>query len=370
MGDRRRPGGYNPTFGSVPLRLPALTRPSLVNRTRQRLPTALTLVALAIGPSCEPTPSPGGARSADAGASSLSVDPGAVDEATFEAARNKAFQLNEARGDINAAREALLVAHAMRPEAFGVNKRLGAVYAELRLNLPAVDHYRKALAAHPDDNSVRQSLVALLAMIDADEEMLRELPILRADPDHVGEALYLEARLRDMRGDRETAQALLSEADGLPAAEVYRALSLHGRFVFQYGDYSRAQALFARAQEARPDYKEAVKGLADCALRLGRSDEAEHWGTILSLLLDLTDDEYIKKNDDLRRQKLVALLELMPEYTTGFKLLADLHRQAGEVSEACAVIERFIALHSDLLQADDLASLRAHYCREKQKAGP
>ena len=349
-----------------------------VKRTRCPLsvdllvPTGLvTLLLLAPGlaTGCGPEPAPAASSASSDELTVPESDPTTVDEATFEATRNKAFQLDEMHADVPAAREALLAAHAMRPEAFGINKRLGAIHAELRLNLPAVKHYRMALDAHPDDNSVRQSLVALLAMVEQDEEMLAELPLLRADPDHAGEAIFLEARLRDIRGDRETAQALLAEADTLPSAEAYRALSLHGRFVFQTGDYLKAQELFERAQQGRPDYKEAVKGLGDCALRLGQTEVAEHWGEILSLLLALTDDEYVRRNEEVRSEKLVELLALMPEYTNGYKLLADIYRRNDKVAEACAVIEQFITLHGELLQDDDIAGLRQRYCQARKRAG-
>gem|GEM_PF-1360078 len=348
--------------------LPSPSRPP-VNRTSRPLLVASLLALATLAPACGHDPAAEVPGQTPEGLGTPEADPTAVDEATFEATRNRAFQLDEMHADVPAIREALLAAHAMRPEAFGINKRLGAIHAELRLNLPAVAHYRMALDAHPDDNSVRQSLVALLAMIEADDEMLAELPILRADPDHAGEALFLEARLRDMRGDRETAQTLLAEADELPPAEAYRALSLHGRFVFQTGDYERAQELFRRAQQGRPDYKEAVKGLGDCALRLGQAEPAQRWGEILSLLLALTDDEYVRRNEEVRTEKLVALLALLPEYTNGYKLLADIHRRNDKVAEACAVIEQFITLHGELLQDDDIAGLRQRYCQPRKRAG-
>ncbi|MFT7463789.1 MAG: tetratricopeptide (TPR) repeat protein [Pseudohongiellaceae bacterium] len=331
------------------------------------LTKTLAFLALGTALACGPGSAPGASDPAEAPTTVATSEPSSVDDATFETTRNKAFQLQEASGELPAVREALLLAHAMRPQAFGINKRLGAINAELRLNMPAIEHYRMALRAHEDDNSVRQSLVALLAMVEADDEMLRELPRLRADPAYEGEALFLEARLRDMRGDRDSAEALLREASGLPPAEVYRALSLHGRFVFQSGDYTRAQALFQAAQKGRPDYKEAVKGLADCARRLGQDEAGEHWGAVLKLLLELTDDEYIKKDDDSRRERLAALLALMPEYTSGFKLLADIYRRNDQTAEACSVIKQFIELHGALLEPGDIDALRARYCQDRKK---
>jgi tetratricopeptide (TPR) repeat protein len=337
-----------------------------LNRSSHRLPLASLLLATFLVCGCDPT------RDDGATPELPPVDPASIDDATFEAARNSAFQLDEARSlvgearaDIGDVRDALLAAHAMRPQAFGVNRRLGHLFTDLRMNVPAVEHFRMALDSHPDDNSVRQSLIAVLAMIEAEDEMLVELPLLRADPEHVGEALFLEARLLDKRGERENALTLLGEAEQHPAAEVYRALSLHGRYVFQSGDHASAQLLFSRAQKGRPDYKEAIKGLADCARRLGRPEEGDRWSSILSLLLALTDDEYGHKREDHRKQKLTELLELLPEYTNGYRLLADLHRRSGDVSAACAVIERFISLHGALLEAEDLTGLRERYCKQK-----
>jgi len=323
----------------MPSRVPSCQFPVLpsrvvVNRSSHCLPLAVLLAAL-LPPGCNPA----------AGDQAVSVDSTLVDEATFEAARNAAFQLDEARSmpgearaDIGEVRDALLAAHAMRPQAFGVNRRLGHVFADLRMHVPAVEHFRLALDAHPDDNAVRQSLVAVLAMIEAEEQMLVELPILR------------------------------TEADSLPPDEAYRALSLRGRFLFQDRDYTGAQALFALAQQGRPDYKEAVKGLADCARRLGRAEEGDHWSSILARLLALTDDQYGNKRDD-RKQKLTELLDLLPEYSAGYKLLADLHRRNGDVGAACAVIEKFIELHDTMLEPADVEGLRERYCKKK-RAGP
>lgn len=287
-----------------------------------------------------------------------------VDQAAFEQARNRAFQLHEAGGDLLAARDALLEAHALDPSAFGVNRRLGLVYTDLGLHVDAVEHFAEAARSKPEDLDVRQHLVALLAQLDRMEEAREHLPPLKQHPDYAGEALYLEATMADMAGDREGALALVEQAADLDPASAHRALALHGRFRFQEGDLEGALEKFAASQAGRPDYKAALKGLADCHRRLGDADRADHYETVLGLVLDLTDDEFVRKRKVLRREKLTALLELLPEWAAGYRELADLHRREGRLEAACQVIERFLAQFPEQAAELDVDALRERYCEE------
>src|SRR5262249_60011895 len=112
-------------------------------------------------------------------------------------------------------------------------------------------------------------------------------------PEYAGEARYQEALIRDQQGRREDAEALVSDTAGLSPAQAYRCRSLHGRYLTEAGDWAAASAEFAAALAGRPDYKEALRGAADCARRLGHEDEAKQWDERLALFVDLTDNVYM-----------------------------------------------------------------------------
>lgn len=324
---------------------------------RPLLAPTLALLTLLVPAGCDT--GPGATPNGDQAAA-----PATVDTQAFEAARNRAFRMHEGGADLLATREALLDAQALDPGAYGVNRRLGLVLTDLGMHADAVEAFRLALEARPDDLEVRQHLVALLAQLDRMDEALAVLPPLKDDPAYAGEALYLEANMADMAGDRERALALVGQADELEPFEGHRALALHGRFLFQAGDHAGALARFERSQLGRPDYKAALKGLADCHRRLGHEERAEHFETVLGLVLDLTDDEFVRKRKTLRLEKLSALLELLPEWALGYQQLADLHRREGRLDEACVVIERFLDHFPELVDAEGRAALRARYCGE------
>jgi tetratricopeptide (TPR) repeat protein len=288
--------------------------------------------------------------------------PAAADPAEFEKLRNHAFRLFDAGGDLVAIREALAAAYVLRPDAYGVNWRLGQVHADLKLNSEALDHYEAAWAARQDDGDILLRVITLQTELGRDEDALALMPGLAAFAPLAGEALALEATLRDHRGERDLALALVERAAELEPALAYRAQSLHGRFLMQAGDLDGAHERFSSALAGRADYKEAVKGLADTCQRLGREAEAAHWQQVLSLLLDLTDDVMARKKKVMRRNRLEQLVELHPQWEGAFQQLADLQRNAGDTDQACATIETYIALHGTEWDPLDVIRLRQRYC--------
>lgn len=319
--------------------------------------TLFAVVLLTASLSCAPE-----AESADTPPDSAPAP--AVDPAQFEALRNEAFRLYEGGAELADMRDALLAAHAADPSAYGVNWRLGQVFADLKLNAEALHHFEAAFEARSDDGELLLKIITLQAQLSMDQEALQLLPQLRQHEALAGEALYLEARVRDHAGDREAARALLEQALQLPDALAYRAHSLLARFKLQEGDLPASHALFERALAGRADYKEAAKGLADTCRRLGRDSEADHWDEVLSLLLDLTDDTYIRKRKELRLDRLSRLVQIHPAWEEGFQQLADLQRRTGDMTAACATIDAFLAHHGSTVPDADRQHLRQRYCTE------
>lgn len=326
-------------------------------------PVLLLLVACALG-GCDEA-DPGAAHPTDDGqpvdqAAGPAATP--VDAAAFEAARNEAFRLFDAGGDLGAMREALEAARDLDPSAYGVNWRLGQVLADLKLHSEALACFQAAWEARPDETSLLLKIVTLQAQLGLDEQALLLLPRLHDDPALAGEALYLEARIRDMAGDRDMAVDLVRRADALPPSLGFRGQSLYGRFLMQDGQMQSAYEHFAKALEGRADYKEALKGLADTCRRLGREDDAAHWDEVLALVLDLTDDAYARQKKDMRRTKLERLVMIHPAWDGAFKQLADLQRRAGDMDAACATIDAFLSHHGDSVPEVDREALRRRYC--------
>ncbi|MCB9899446.1 MAG: tetratricopeptide repeat protein [Planctomycetes bacterium] len=320
-----------------------------MSRPRPPLVSALLALVLGLG-ACGDGATEGGSTAAP------------VDQAAFEQARNAAFRLFDQSPAHPKTIEALLAAYALDPDAYGVNVRLGQAYAEQKLHAEALPYFERAYAERPDDSATLLQIVTLLVRLDRAEEALVRVDGLLGDEKTRGAGLYQKAYILDTLGRRDEALAALEQADGLPFDDAYRALSLHGRFLQEDGRFAEAESLFERALAGRPDYKETLKGLADCNRRLGHEEEARHWDEVLGLVLDLTDNEYIRKQRDVRKEKLERLAQIHPMWGEGQLELADLHRRDGETVAACAAFERWLTTHASERDADELAALRARYC--------
>lgn len=281
---------------------------------------------------------------------------------SFEDIRNEAFRMQEGREESGLVLEALRAAHALDPGAYGVNRRLGQVYGDVKLNVEALEHYRMARAARPEVLEDGLAVVRLLLALDRREEALEELKPLLEDDSTRGEALFHQARILDFLGDREAALDVVRSAEGLEPAQAYHAISLHGRFLMEQGDHAAAEALFRTALAGRSDYKEALRGMADACRRQGRPDEAEHWDTILRLFLDLTDNVFVRKRPAERRATLEGIVREYPQWTPGFQQLALQLRREGDHDGACRVIGEFLDAHAELVGPDEAAALRDRFC--------
>ena len=287
-----------------------------------------------------------------------------VDRAAFEVARNRALKLQDTGAEQQEVLAALQAAHAIDPNHPGVNRRLGQLYADLRLNDQALEAFKAVLVAQPQDHDVLMNVVTIQVRLGHSEEALAAMGPLRADPAFAGEARYQEAVIRDQQGRREEAEALAADVKGLTPDQAYRLRSLHGRFLTERGDWAAAEADFAQALAARPDYKEALRGAADCARRLGREDEAAAWDERLSLLIELTDNVYMKtsKQAARRRDVLERLVVSYPAWGGGFLELADVQHKAGESEAACKTIDAYLAAHGAEVPKEQHAPLRKRFC--------
>jgi tetratricopeptide (TPR) repeat protein len=281
---------------------------------------------------------------------------------SFEDIRNEAFRMQEAREEPVLVLEALRAAHALDPAAYGVNRRLGQVYGDMKLNTEALEHFRAARAAKPEALEDGLSVVRLLLALDRREEALQELEPLLIDEGTRGEALFHQARILDFLGDRDGALAAVRSADTLEPTVAYHAISLHGRFLMEQGEITSAEALFRKALSGRADYKEALRGMADSCRRQGRAEEADRWDRILRLFLDLTDNVFVRKRPVERRRTLEEIVAQYPEWTLGFQQLALQLRREGDNEGACRVIGEFLDTHSDLVGPTEAAALRDRFC--------
>ncbi len=286
----------------------------------------------------------------------------ADDDASFEELRNEAFRMHEAQEEPGRVLEALLAAHALDPDAYGVNRRLGQTYADIKLNLEALKHYRLARIAKPEAMQDGLAVVRLALAQGLHEEALSELePLLKHEATR-GEALYHQAGLLDFQGDRPGALSVARLASALGPDQAYHAISLHGRFTLEAGDFAQAEALFRTALAGRPDYKEALRGMADACRRQQRPEEAARWDRVLGLFLDLTDNVFIRKRPEERRRTLQALVAEYPAWTPAFAQLALLLRREGDRAGACQVIETFLDEHAPLVGPAEAAALRDRFC--------
>jgi len=317
---------------------------------RRTLPLALLLLA-----ACNGSESP---------AASGAPPPAAVDHAAFEAARQKAVKLQDSGAEQQKVLDALLAAHVLDPAHVGINRRLGQAYVDLRLHEQALEAYKRVLAVQPDDRETLLAVATLQVRLSRPDEALAALAPLLDDPQLAGEARYQKALVLDQQGRRAEAEALVADTAGLAPRIAYRCRSLHGRYLSENGDWAGAAEEFARALAGRADYKEALRGAADCARRRGQADEAARWDERLSLIVELTDNVYMKsaKAAPQRRALLERLVADYPDWGGAFLELADLQQRAGDSQAACHTVEAYLAAHGADVPADQHAPLRKRFC--------
>jgi tetratricopeptide (TPR) repeat protein len=288
----------------------------------------------------------------------------AVDKAAFENARSRALKLQETGAEQHEVLAALETAHDLDPRHPGINRRLGQLYADLRLNDQSLAAFKAVLEVQPQDHEVLMNVVTIHVRLGHAEEALAAMGPLRKDPAFAGEARYQEALIAEQQGRREEAEALSADVAGFSPEQAYRLRSLHGRFLAERGEWQAAAEDFAAALAVRADYKEALRGAADCARRLGREEEARTWDERLSLLIELTDNVYMRtpKQAARRRDVLERLVVAYPGWGGGFLELADIQHRAGEDEAACKTIDAYLVAHGDEVPKEQHEPLRKRFC--------
>jgi tetratricopeptide (TPR) repeat protein len=289
-----------------------------------------------------------------------------ADEAEYEALRARAVALHESGDDPAGARTALEAALALRPEHYGLNQRLGRVCLDLRLNEQALEALERALAARPEERRALLSIISLQVTLGQFDAALTRIPQVVDDPELRGEALYLQAHALEQTGKREAAREVAQASRTLAPERSYRCQALLGRMALEDGDHAKAHAYFERARVGRPDYREALKGLADSARRLGREAEADRWDHLLGLYLQLNDSAFARApaQADARRALLETLISIYPDWSAGFEETAELQRAQGDKAAACATMEIWLAKHGADMPPGAKAALHRRYCDE------
>ncbi len=289
--------------------------------------------------------------------------PTPVDDADYERLKAEAVRVHERGRNRAKAIDLLEEVAALRPGQAGIHRRLGQLHGELKQNDDALRHFEAVLEARPDDLQSVLSVISLRTAINATgdiEPLVRQL----ADSDEFrGDGLYHLALLRYEAGDIDAAMALLDKARTLPSTLGYRCASLHGVLLLEEGRFAEALERFEAARRGRADYKETLNGLALTHRRLGNEDEARRWETIHRLFLDLTDDVYMKsrKRADDRAVVLEQITLAYPEWTDGFRDLADLYSKHGNTAAACRTIERLVEENPSMPDAMR-NTLKNEYC--------
>jgi Flp pilus assembly protein TadD len=339
------------------------------------------LIAVACG---QPTDSDSPAREE----ASMDPPPELIEPLTFESARDAAFALEHSGGDDEAVREAFLVVHAMKPEAYGVNVRLGQVCVRLGLLEESVAAFAQARAVRPDDVETLRALGTQLVEIGELERARAILQDLATHPEQVGAILLLESRMlgKSDQGEQDVqADALLGRALALPPEEAVEALMVLGRWMLEQGLFSEARRAFLVVLTVQPEDTGALKGLAIACWRMGLDAEAERWQEALELMLGLHDNvftreqktesgaanqrsaiersEYIRGEIEAHGGRLARLTEIHPAWGDGFLNLAQLQAESGEPTKACATLEAYLQYHGVELSSAEREALMNRYCR-------
>jgi tetratricopeptide (TPR) repeat protein len=289
-----------------------------------------------------------------------------VDDAEFEQLRARAVALHERGDDPAASRAALEAALALRPGHFGLNQRLARLCLDLRLHEPALQALERAHETRPEDPRILLTIISLQIRLGRFDEALARVPGVVDDPELRGEALYQQALALEQLGERDAARTAARQTDSLPPERGYRAQAMLGRMALEDGDFQTARGFFERARVGRPDSREALKGLADSARRLGLEQEADRWDGLLDMFVALNDSAFARTPEQAsaRRARLEALIDVYPEWSAGYEELAELQRAQGDAAAACGTIEAWLAVHGTGMPAAAAAKLRQRYCTE------
>jgi len=311
-----------------------------------------------------------------------------VEPLTFEAARDAAFELEGKGGDDEEIHDAFSAVHSMRPEAYGVNVKLGQVCVRLGLLEESVAAFARAWAVRPEDMETLRALVTQLVEVGDLERARDLLQELKVHPQQVGNALFLEARMLGMsEREEQHAQAvlLLEEALALPPEEAVETLVVLGRWMLERGLFEESRQALLAALVAEPGDIGVLKGLATACWRMGLDTEASRWQEILELMLGLRDNvftreqktesgaanqrfaiersEYIRREIEAHESRLIRLIEIHPAWGEGFLELAQLQAEGAEPTKACATIEAYLKYHAAELSSEAGEALKSSYCR-------
>lgn len=276
--------------------------------------------------------------------------PPAVDEAAFMELKREAIAVHERGRNRAKAIDLLEEVASLRPGQAGIHRRLGQLHTELKNNDDALRHHELALEAAPGDLTSAAAVVALRRQTGNDEGVEELIDLLVASDTHRGDGLYYRAHRHYQAGRIDETLATLDQARGLPSSSAYRCASLHGVVLVEEGRFEEALERFEAALRGRADYKETLNGLALVHRRLGHDEQADRWQRIHRLFLDLTDDVYMKsrKRAGDRAEVLEEITRAYPEWTDGFRDLADLYVKHGNVKAACATIERLVEVNPSM----------------------
>ena len=234
---------------------------------------------------------------------------------TFEQLRDAGFAAASA-GDDATALTALERARALKPDAYGVNVRLGQVATRLGRPELAIDALEAAIAKRPDDVESLRALGSELALVQRHADAYATWSaLLDRAPDDMGALKGLIAAC--WRSGREDEAARWQEILDL-------FLGLRDN-------------VFTRVQ-------------ADASLAAEQSEAVEH-------------SDFIRREVEANRVRLERLIVLHPSWGQGFLDLADIQKGAGEAAVACATYHSYLELHGAGLESRRRQQLELRYCR-------
>ena len=177
-------------------------------------------------------------------------------------------------GRLPEARELLMEAIAIHPEATGLHRVLGLVYSTLERHEKAEEHLKIAIALDPEDGDLVYTLANVYEKAGKYEKGIRLMEkVLEADPNSVDALNYLGYTLADHNEQLEKSLEYVQRAQKLRPNDGFITDSV-GWVLFKLGRMEQAVAQLEKAVELVPDEPVILEHLGDAYREVGRDQDA------------------------------------------------------------------------------------------------
>ncbi len=286
------------------------------------------------------------AQSGNTSVARAAVDSVLADSPTNERALRLAVAMDKATGELDKAIAGVRLLLRDSPSEIAFYRELGDLYERAGSTRLARDAYASGLKVAPSEESLLRPFAATaLTLQEYDQALSSADRLLQMQADDFA---ALGLRYRALMGQAKFDEAI-AVARTISAAAPDRGLGAFYQALvhLEQDDRGAAEKALRKSVSVQPGTTEPLATLVRLLVAAEREDEVEQ---LLAAQAQRSESPFIEKlqGDVLVRKgqraeakaHYASLIADHPDYATGYRVLAALHRQDEEVAEARAVLER------------------------------